>query len=94
MPEPKKPEIQMPILPGDVGVLRALIHGFEIPREELAEVLVEFPGDDELVQLLPDGGIVKLVGLHDAVDGRKMSRSKRFLISMSASTYGTSLKAR
>ena len=31
-------------------------------------MLVEFPGDDELVQLLPDGGLVQLVGLHDAVD--------------------------
>ena len=55
-------------LAGRVGVL-PLVHGFEIPGDELAEVLVEFPGDDELIQLLPDGGIVKLVGLHDAVDG-------------------------
>ena len=68
LPEPKKPEIQMPILPVGSGFF-ALIHCFEIPGDELAEVLVEFPCDDELIQLLPDGGIVKLVGLHDAVDG-------------------------
>ena len=68
LPEPKKPEIQMPILPVGSGVLR-LVDGVEIPGDELAEVLVEFLGDDELIQLLPDGGIVKLVGLHDAVDG-------------------------
>ena len=40
----------------------------QIGGEELAEMLVEFLGDDELVQLLPDGGIVQLVGLHHAVD--------------------------
>ena len=55
-------------LAGWVGVL-PLVDGFQIPGDELAEVLVEFPCDDELIQLLPDGGIVKLVGLHDAVDG-------------------------
>ena len=51
-----------------VGVL-PLVHCFEIPGDELAKVLVEFSRDDKLIQLLPDGGIVKLVGLHDAVDG-------------------------
>ena len=55
-------------LPGDVGVF-GLIDGIEVGGEELAEVPVEFPGDDELVQLLPDGRLVQLVGLHDAVDG-------------------------
>ena len=34
-------------------------------------MLVEFPCGDELIQRLPDGGIVNLVGLYDAVDGSK-----------------------
>ena len=68
LPEPKKPETQTPIFPATSGSF-GWSTASQIRREELAEVLVEFPGDDELVQLLPDGGVVQLVGLHDAVDG-------------------------
>ena len=55
---------------GGIGVL-SLIHGIEIPRDELAEMLVKFSCDDELIQLLPNGRVIKLVSLHDAVDGPK-----------------------
>jgi len=48
-----------------------VIHGFEIPGDKLSEVLIEFSRDDKLVQLLPDGGIVKLVRLDYSVYGPK-----------------------
>ena len=67
LPEPKNPEIQMPILPvGSTFLPRSQC--LKIPFDELAEMPVQFARDDELVQFLPDGAIVELVGLHDPVD--------------------------
>ena len=40
-----------------------------LSNDELVEVLVEFSGDDKLIQLLPNGGFIELIGLHDAIDG-------------------------
>ena len=68
MPEPKKPEIHTPTLPvtfGSAGV----VDGVQVGAEELAEMDVQLLGDDVLVELLPDGLAVGLVGLDDAVDG-------------------------
>jgi hypothetical protein len=63
--EPRDPDAH---LAGGVARL-TLIDRLQIPADEAAQVLVEFAGDDELVQLLPDGVVVELVRLHDAVDG-------------------------
>ncbi len=83
---------------GGIGVL-SLVHGIEIPRNELAEMLVKFSCDDELIQLLPNGGVVELVGLHDAVDGPEDVTFKKVLdehcrIALTMDYCGTSLKAR
>ena len=88
--EPRDPDAD---LPGDVGVLRVLDR-IAVGREELAEVLVEFPGDDELVQLLPDGQLVQLVGLHDAVDRPEDVLDKEILDLHVSLGYGTRRKAR
>ena len=80
-------------LPGRIGVL-PLVNCFEIPRDKLAEVLVEFSCDDELVQLLPHGGFVKLVDLHDAVDGPEYVTFKEVLNEHVNLVHSTSLKAR
>ena len=68
LPEPKKPETQTPILPERSGSF-GLSMASSIGREEFAQVLVQLFGDDELVEFLPDGGLVELVGFDDAVDG-------------------------
>jgi len=52
-------------LAGGVG---AAVQGLAVGGEELPQVLVELPGDDKLIQLLPDRRFVQLVGLHDTVD--------------------------
>jgi hypothetical protein len=43
----------------------------QIPRDKLSEMLIEFSRYDKLIQLLPDGGIVKLVRLDYSVYGPK-----------------------
>jgi hypothetical protein len=47
----------------------ALVDCLEIPVDELTKVLVKLFGDDEFIEFLPDGGVVKLIGFHDPVDG-------------------------
>jgi hypothetical protein len=58
-------------------------------------MLVQFAGDDKLVQFLPDGGVVELIGLDDPVDG-PMDISLKKVLDQHAwlSFYGMSLKAR
>ncbi|HEY0985106.1 hypothetical protein, partial [Schlesneria sp.] len=81
-----------------IGIL-SLVHGIEIPRDELSEMLVQFSCDDKLIQLLPNGGVIKLVSLHDAVDGPEDVTFKQVLdehcgIALTMDYCGTSLKAR
>ena len=59
-------------LAGGIGIL-AVVDGFAIGREELAEVLVKFPGDDELVQFLPDEESSSWSAFTTPLMGRKMS---------------------
>jgi len=56
-----------------------MVKGVEVRGEELAEVLVEFLSDDEFIQFLPDRGFVKLVSLHDAIDGPEDVTFKKVL---------------
>jgi len=55
-------------LAGCVGVA-SVFEGFTVSGEETAEVFVEFAGDDEFVQFLPDRGFIQLVCFDHAVDG-------------------------
>ena len=64
-------------LAGDIRVFRR-VYGFAVTLEELAKVAVEFIGDDELVQFLPDGLFVQLIGFDDAVDGASDVFSEEF----------------
>jgi hypothetical protein len=48
-----------------------LIDCLQIPIDELSKVLVEFFGYNELVELLPNGGVVELIRFHDTVDRSK-----------------------
>ena len=57
-------------LAGDVDVL-GVVDALDVGAEELPDVAVELAGDDKLVELLPDGGLVDLVGFDHAVDRSK-----------------------
>jgi hypothetical protein len=48
-----------------------LIDCLQIPINELSEVLVEFLGNNELIEFLPNGGVVELIRFHDTVDRSK-----------------------
>ena len=77
----------------DVDLAGAL-DGVEIGAEEGAEMDVEFPGDDVLVQLLPHRGGVVLVGLDDAIDGAVDRLGEEILDQHAAVPEVTSRKAR
>ena len=53
---------------GDVEVA-GVVEAGSIGTEESLDVAGELAGDHKLIELLPDGGLVGLIGLHDAVDG-------------------------
>ena len=93
LPGTEKSRNPDPHLAGRIGI-PALRHGFQIPVDELAEMLVEFAGDHELIQLLPDRGIVQLIGLHYPVDGPADIAFKQVFNQHVRLGYGTSLKAR
>jgi hypothetical protein len=76
-----------------VGVL-TMVNCVQIPRDKLAEVLVEFLGHDELIQLLPDRGIIKLIRLYDAIDRPEDVTFKKSLDEHVSLLYSTNLKAR
>ena len=82
-----------PDLARHVGIVGTLDR-IRVGREELAEVLVEFLRDDELVEFLPDGRVVQLVGLHDAVDRAEDVTGKEVFDQHRRRPHGTSLKAR
>ncbi len=77
----------------DVGVL-GVVDGFDVGREEPAKVLVKLPGDHELVEFLPDGGLVQLIRLDDAVDGAADVLLEEFFDLHGRCSYGISRKAR
>ena len=48
-----------------------MIESITVGREELVQVLTQFPSDHKLVEFLPDRGCIQLVGLYHAIDGSK-----------------------
>lgn len=65
--EPRHPHADLSGYIGIVGIFNRIAVG----REELPEVLIELPGDHELVQFLPYRGVVQLIRFHDAIDRAK-----------------------
>ena len=75
----------------DLGLVEVIRH-LQIAAKKTVEVLVEFAGDNKLVQLLPHGSIILLVGFNDAIDGASNITVKKF--TKGHHSQGTSLKAR
>ena len=59
-----------PHLPGDGGIA-GVVYDIQIGGQELPEMFIQFFGDHELIQFLPYGTVVQLVGLDHTVDGAK-----------------------
>ena len=75
----------------DLGLVEVIGH-LQIAAEKTVEVLVELAGDNKLVQLLPNGGVILLVCFNDAIDGAFNVTVKKF--TKGHHSQGTSLKAR
>jgi len=72
-----------------------LIHAVEIPLEKLPKVAVELFGNHELVELLPNGGLIELVGLHHTVDRTiDIALEQSLDLHVPSLFQGTSLNAR
>ena len=93
MPEPKKPEIQTPILPVGSGFFpwSTASRYQEMNLRKCWSSSRVMTNSSNSCQTEESSSWSAFT---TPLMGRKMSRSKRFLMSMSASIYGTSLKAR
>ena len=45
------------------------VDGLQVGLEKLVNVKAQFLGHHELVQLLPDNGVIELLGFDDTIDG-------------------------
>ena len=67
-----------PDLAANVAVA-PVVNRFEVGADEPAQMDIQFPGDDVLIQLLPDRFVVELIGLDDTVNGTADGFGKQIL---------------
>ena len=77
-----------------VGRLGFRLDRREQDRDEVVDVAGQLARDDELVELLPDRGLIELVGLDDAVDGAMDVAFEEVLDLHVCAFWGTKIKAR